>query len=196
MTEKKKNKEQKKKYKIGIDIDGVLRDFSTTFHSLMKRDYPDVVLTDTIVDWDFEKSFTMDRKELQKLYWGEYKRDVFRFAPPIKDSIMHMRKLFIWADENKHKLIAVSSQRPTGRSDSLYWLGNHYLGFEEVHFIRGEKKWKKDIDWLVDDSPENYKHWINNRDEDGFILFDAPYNQYLKPTYRVKSLWEITNIIN
>jgi len=182
--------------RIGIDIDGVLRDFGKSFMAVMKKHYPETMLQDKITDWQFEKHFTLSKKELQEIYWDKYCDAVFLEAPPIPGAIEQMWDLFEWAKETDNTLVCISSQRPTGRHNSLQWLGKHGLGFEETHFIKGRYKWKKDVDWLVDDSPENWHNWKKGRGDDtDFILVDAPYNQHIKATHRIKELKEVKGII-
>ena len=182
--------------RIGIDIDGVLRDFGKSFMEVMKKHYPETMLQDKITDWQFEKHFTLSKKELQEIYWDTYCDAVFLEAPPIYGAIQQMQDLFDWASVNEYTLVCISSQRPMGRHNSLHWLGKHGLGFEEVHFAKGRYKWKKDVDWLVDDSPENWHAWNKGRGNDyGFILMDAVYNQHIEATNRIKELKEIKDII-
>ena len=182
--------------RIGIDIDGVLRDFGKSFMGVMKKHYPETMLQDKITDWQFEKHFTLSKKELQEIYWDKYCDAVFLEAPPIYGAIQQMQDLFDWASVNEYTLVCISSQRPMGRHHSLHWLGKHGLGFEEVHFAKGRYKWKKDVDWLVDDSPENWHNWKKGRgDDNGFILVDALYNQHIKATYRIKELKDVKDII-
>jgi hypothetical protein len=107
-----------------------------------------------------------------------------------------MQDLFDWADKHGHNLICISSQRPSGRHKSLQWLGRHGLGFEEIHFVMGRYKWKKDVDWLVDDSPENWHNWKKGRGNDkGFILKDAVYNKHIPAENRIFKLTEIQEIV-
>jgi 5'(3')-deoxyribonucleotidase len=186
----------KNKIRIGIDIDGVLRDFGKSFMKVMKKHYPETMLQDKITDWQFEKHFTLSKKELQEIYWDTYCDAVFLDAPPIYGAIQQMQNLFEWASEKDYTLVCISSQRPMGRHNSLHWIGKHGLGFEEVHFVMGRYKWKKDVDWLVDDSPENWHNWKRGRGNDkGFILMDAVYNQHIEATNRIKELKEVKDII-
>ena len=58
-------------------------------------------------------------------------------------------------------------------------------------------KRKTGIDWLVDDSPQNWHAWKKGRGTDeGFILMDAVYNQHLNATHRVKSIIEVIDIVD
>ena len=182
--------------RIGIDIDGVLRDFNKSFMGVMKKYYPETMLQDKLTDWQLEKHFTLSKAELQEIYWGKHHDAVFLDADPIPNAIKEMRELFNWADHNGHTLICISSQRPSGRHNSLRWLGKHGLGFEEVHFIKGRYKWKKNIDYLVDDSPQNWHAWKNGRGDDhNFILVDAAYNKHIQAKNRIFKLTEIWETI-
>jgi hypothetical protein len=50
---------------------------------------------------------------------------------------------------------------------------------------------------LVDDSPNNFKYWVNKRGmQEGFILMDRPYNQEVKSNYRIKELKQVKEIID
>ena len=70
------------------------------------------------------------------------------------------------------------------------------LGFEEVHFIQGRYKWKKNIDYLVDDSPQNWHAWRKGRGDDHeFILVDAAYNKHIPAENRIFKLTEAKEII-
>ena len=164
---------------------------------VMSKHYPETMLVDKLTDWQLEKHFTLSKKELQEIYWDKYCDAVFLDADPMPNAIEHMKYLFGWANEKDNTLVCISSQRPSGRHNSLQWLGKHGLGFEEVHFVMGRYKWKKDVDWLLDDSPENWHNWKKGRGSDeGFILMDAVYNQHINATHRVKSIIEVIDIVD
>ena len=63
--------------RIGIDIDGVLRDFGKSFIGVMKKYYPETMLQDKITDWQLEKHFTLSKAELQEIYWDKHHDAVF-----------------------------------------------------------------------------------------------------------------------
>ena len=58
----------KNKIRVGIDIDGVLRDFSGTLYKYMKDNYPESIVKDCIDDWNMENCFEgWSKKDLQNL---------------------------------------------------------------------------------------------------------------------------------
>ena len=186
----------KNKIRIGIDIDGVLRDFSGQLYNYMSDNYPESIMKDCIDDWDFQNCFKgWDKKALQELYWEKYPDYFFGSASPLRGAIPQMWDLFEWG-RKKIRFVCISAQRTPGTYASLKWLGSHALSFREIHFIRGSEKWKKDVEFLVDDSPTNYNAWIQGRgNDDGYILMDAPYNQHIKSKHRIYELKEVKDII-
>lgn len=185
------------KIRVAVDIDGVLRDFSGRLYEYMKLNYPESIICNEILDWDYKNCFKgWERKDIEKLYWEEKPEYFFRDALPLKNSIEQMKELFDWGKSNI-EFVCISSQRTSGTYYSLEWLGKYKLTFREVHFISNSDKWKKDVDWIVDDSPKVYDSWIKGRgNDDNFIVMDAPYNRHINSFYRIHELFEIKKIIN
>ena len=184
--------------RIGIDCDGVLRDFIGAFRKVVAQEYPNQEIPWMVTSWRFEKDLPwLTGAEIKDLYREKFADIVFRDALPIDSRIMEFWALEKWAKKENHKLICVTSQWPKIRCHTLYWLGKHNLNFHEVIFEKGRLKWQKDIDWLIDDSPENYKNWVRGRGNDkNFIVCDALYNRDINSTYRINSLLDIQEIIS
>ena len=55
--------------RIGIDVDGVLRDFISPFKKVVGQEHPDVVFPEIISSWKFENDITgLTRDELKEIY--------------------------------------------------------------------------------------------------------------------------------
>ena len=64
-------------------------------------------------------------------------------------------------------------------------------------FKKGRRKWQVEVDYLIDDSPNNHQAWVYGRQmEDGFILMNQPWNEKVKSNYRVNNIKEAMEIIN
>ena len=194
---------------IGIDVDGVLRDFCGALVDVIKKDYPQyfkkdynpetepVVGGDMITDWFLANNFACTKPELQQIYWYDHADKIMGNGNPIYGAIQQMYDLFDWAKENKHSLVCVTSQKEHARYHTLSWLGKYGLNFDTVYFRRGFQKPDVQVDYLVDDSPNNFKYWVNKRGmQEGFILMDRPYNQEVKSNYRIKELKQVKEIID
>ena len=193
------------KQRIGIDVDGVIRDFSTGLYKVIKEHYPDYIkpgsenvysveeIRKEMTNWDLENSFNASKEEIQRIYREEYAETILANGAPFKENVDYLREQI---RKDEHTFIAVTSQHPICSHHTLTWLGKQELGFSSVVFKNGRKKWQVEVDYLVDDSPNNYNAWLQGRQmEDGFILMDRPWNQKIKSKHRVFNLREAGEII-
>ena len=188
--------------KIGIDVDGVLRDFCQGLESVVKKHYPQYLPEDYtgINNWKLSDNFTASKPELQKIYWDEFTKEIMGESPAFEENVRQMKNLishYQELDNSDITFVCVTSQKPHSRHYTLSWLGNHGLNFDTVYFKKGWKKWMVDVDYLVDDSPNNFENWVRGRGmQEGFILMDQPYNQHIKSSYRITELNQIKEIID
>ncbi len=198
----------KMKQRIGIDVDGVLRDFChglvraiKTYHPEYIKDEYDETTVPTmepesgmVTDWYLENNFNCTKKDLQQIYWYDQAKWIMGNGRAFEENV---RTLKNWIKHyNDIEWVCVTSQKEHARHYTLSWLGKHELNFDKVVFAKGKDKWQVDIDYLIDDSPSNYNYWFDGRqDEDTFILLDRPYNQKVKAKHRVSNLKEAEAII-
>ena len=178
----------KDKLHIGIDVDGVLRDFCKGLLDVIKSEYPEYMKKDTepLRHWDLEKNFNGTKKQLQEVYWNAHSHLIMGNSPEIPGAITEFKEMEDWAATEGHEISIITSQKPHARHLTLYWLSLHELNPGAVSFESGPDKWRVPIDFLLDDSPENYEHWVKGRGSDfGFYLQDTTYNRHIKTKNRV-----------
>jgi len=195
------------KQRIGIDVDGVLRDFCHGLVRAIKRYHPEYIKDEydettvptmepesgMVTDWYLENNFNCTKKDLQQIYWYDQAKWIMGNGRPFEENV---RTLKYWMKHINKEWVCITSQKEHARHYTLSWLGKHELNFDKVVFVKGSDKWQVDVDYLIDDSPANYNYWKDGRqDEDGFILLDRPYNQKIKPTHRVFDLRGAERII-
>ena len=193
------------KQRIGIDVDGVLRDFCHGLVRAIKIHYPEYLKNGydettepsmdggIVTDWHLENNFTCTKEDLQQIYWYDHAKWIMGNGRPFEENV---RTLKYWIKHINKEWVCITSQKEHAYHYTLSWLGKHELNFEKVVFAKGRDKWKVDVDYLIDDSPMNWHHWIDNRgDDDGFILLDRPYNQHIDVKHRVSNLREAEGII-
>ena len=193
------------KQRIGIDVDGVLRDFCHGVVRAVKLHHPEYLKDDfdettepsmdggQITDWHLENNFNCSKEDLQQIYWYDHAEWIMGNGRVFEDNV---RTLKYWIKFLNKEFVCVTSQKEHARHYTLSWLGKHELNFGKVVFAKGRDKWQVEVDYLIDDSPNNYNYWFNGRqDDDGFILLDRPYNQKIKPKHRVSNLREAEEII-
>ena len=141
--------------RIGIDCDGVLRDFIPALIDGVKETHPehaDKILVPTSWDWEQWLPFWTE-EETEKYVFEDNYLDFFGIdCPPIKESVEDWKKLKAWAILNDHELVLVSAQRPHCEEPTTEWLREHGFDFGEIHYTKN--KWAVDVDVLIDDSPE------------------------------------------
>ena len=141
--------------RIGIDCDGVLRDFIPDLISSIKETHPqhaDKIKPVHAWEWESWLPFWTE-EETEKYVFEDNYIDFFGVdCPPIESSVEDWPKLVKWAKENNHQLILVSAQRENCKEMTEAWLQRWGFMFDEMHFTHD--KWSIDVDVLVDDSPE------------------------------------------
>ena len=141
--------------RIGIDCDGVLRDFIPDLIEGIKTTHPqhaDKILEPTSWDWEQWLPFWTE-DETEKYVFEDNYLDYFGVvASPIDSSVEDWPKLKQWAKENDHELVLVSAQREHCKDITTEWLKKYGFDFEEIHYTKD--KWSIDVDVLIDDSPE------------------------------------------
>ena len=153
--------------KIGIDCDGVLRDFISDLKDNIKENYPehaDKIKTPETWNWEDWLPFWTEEESEKYIFEDNY-LDFFGIdASPIKSSIEDWSKLKAWADDSEHELILVSAQRPQCKEPTREWLKKYGFDFDKIIFTHD--KWKADVDVLIDDSPDKLREFkeqsINN----------------------------------
>ena len=144
--------------RIGIDCDGVLRDFIPALIDSIKETHPehaDKILEPTSWDWEQWLPFWTE-EETEKYVFEDYYVDFFGAeCPPIKESVEDWKKIKRWAEDNGHELVLVSAQRPHCEEPTDEWLKKYGFDFKEKHYT--QNKWAVDVDVLIDDSPAKLK---------------------------------------
>ena len=153
--------------RIGIDCDGVLRDFIGDLTENIKENFPehaDKIRTPETWNWEDWLPFWTEEESEKYIFEDNY-LDFFGVdANPIPSSLEDWPKLKEWAKEYGHELVLVSAQRPQCKEPTEHWLQRWGFMFNEVIFTHD--KWKADVDVLVDDSPDKLKEFkeksVNN----------------------------------
>ena len=194
------------KYNIGVDVDGVIRNFSYDLYSTIKKHYPQYIkpgsenvysveeVMKEMTDWDLEDSFDASREEIKRIYREEHADTILSNGTPFEDEIKTLKEEIA---KDEHTFVCITSQHPTCSHHTLTWLGKYGLNFQTVYFRKGMKKWMVECDYLIDDSPNNWKYWKNGRGGDkNFLLMNQRWNEKVKSSSRVNSIKEAIELIN
>ena len=153
--------------RIGIDCDGVLRDFIPDLINKIKETHPEhAAEIGTPHSWDWTQWLPFwTEDETEKYVFEDNYLDFFGpECPPIKESVEDWKKLKRWAEDNGHELVMVSAQREQTQEITDLWLEKWGFDFDEKHYTH--LKHLVDVDVLIDDSPSKLgrfkKQSVNN----------------------------------
>lgn len=147
--------------RIGIDIDGTIRDWFGKLTELYQRCCPDDRINpDDIKHYDVAEFFPIG-KRIYELAFGVWAEELYLGAEPYPNSIEPLLRL--WRDyAAKHEIIFLSYQpnmQTAYYTDS--WLRQQGLPFKTWYTVENDNKLSllrnTMPDVLIDDSPENLK---------------------------------------
>ena len=132
--------------RIGIDCDGVLRDFIPDVINLIKEKHPehaDKILVPKTWDWEDWLPFWTDDETEKFIFEDNYKILFGPEANVIPSVLEDWPILKAWAIKNGHELVLVSAQRPHCEEPTTEWLQRWGITFDEMHYTK--EKWSIDV---------------------------------------------------
>ena len=143
--------------RVGVDVDGVLRDFVGSLMRVYRKTFPDhTIIERSKWDWHLLNNFPDFGYGKETLYeWiftDEVARDIMVNAEMIGDANKIYNDL---QDQmaDRAKLVIVSHQYENIVHHTSEWLGKH--GFKAQEIWYGSEKLGAGCDVLIDDNPKN-----------------------------------------
>lgn len=190
--------------KIGITIDGVVRDFITKFELVYDKYYPvideetgeNITIERDIKDLELLKYFnfsgdTVEEKttELNKFMYVDASLEIFGHAGEIKlNSVEHLNQLHNMIEDMGHTPIIISKELNNSKPATLFFLSKLSSKVSTIKFVRDYKdKWEY-IDVLITASPETL---LSKPDEKISIKVINSYNKDCNSDYTIVDLKEL-----
>jgi hypothetical protein len=190
--------------KIGITIDGVVRDFITKFELVYDKYYPvideetgeNITIERDIKDLELLKYFnfsgdTVEEKttELNKFMYVDASLEIFGHAGEIKlNSVEHLNQLHNMIEDMGHTPIIISKELNNSKPATLFFLSKLSSKVNTIKFVRDYKdKWGY-IDVLITASPETL---LSKPDEKISIKVINSYNKDCNSDYTIVDLKEL-----
>ncbi len=134
------------KYRVLIDVDGVLRDFVAGLKMIYQREYPEHEVG--FVDSRKLEDFFPIGEAIYPFMNDQFAEDILVNAPAIPEAIDSLHK---WEDQ--FEIVIATAQPPEGRYPTFRWLGEHRVPASEIHI--SHHKSRLDGIALLDDALEN-----------------------------------------
>ena len=180
--------------RLGVDIDGVLRNLIPEINKVFEKHYPEYVEGKVAYDYNFPH-IKMPLKDKFNVIFNEYPKDVFLKSKPYAGIIEQFQELKSWCSNNNIRLICATSQELHLIGLTYSWLGKYNITFEEMHITKN--KGAIGLDYIIDDAPHNFENWIKNGNPaENFFLMDRDWNKNEQVPNRIKRLTDIIQKIN
>jgi len=181
------------KLRVGVDVDGVLRDSVPSFINYLNQSYG-FSIPEQPKEYDIYKYTNLSQSEFRKLLSEDMEiGEVLNAAPEIYNSADILRR---WYKEESDWLdiyILSSQPNPLAIKLTLDWLYSHRL--IGGHIIFTPHKHHIILDIMVDDNPNHLIAFKDSGTCESLYVVDASYNRSLPDDIarRIKSLTELEN---
>jgi len=181
--------------KIGIAINGVVRDFLTKFESVYDKYYPvgedeetpkrDINTSNLLEHFNF----TGGTDELNKLLYVDASLEIFGHAGETKlNSVEHLNQLHNLIEDMGHTPIVISKELNNSKPATLFFLSKLSAKVNNIIFVRDQsKKWDY-VDVLITADPEALDSKPNGKIS---IKVINHYNKNCDSDYTILDLKEI-----
>ena len=185
--------------KIGITIDGVVRDFITKFELVYDKYYP-VIDEETGENKEIERDikdlnllshfeFTGGTKDLNKFMYVDASLEIFGHAGEVKlNSVEHLNQLHNMIEDMGHTPIILSKELNNSKPATLFFLSKLSCKVSTIKFVRDYKdKWDY-VDVLITASPDTL---LTKPSEKVSIKVINTYNKNCNSDYTIVDLKEL-----
>lgn len=185
--------------KIGITIDGVIRDFITKFELVYDKYYPIIdeetgenkIIERDIKDLDLLKYFEFSggTQQLNKFMYVDASLEIFGHAGEVKlNSVEHLNQLHNMIEDMGHTPIIISKELNNSKPATLFFLSKLSSKVNNIKFVRDYvNKWEH-VDVLITASPETLDTKPNNKVS---VKVINTYNKNNNADYTVVDLKEL-----
>jgi|ETNmetMinimDraft_19_1059907.scaffolds.fasta_scaffold35150_3 5'(3')-deoxyribonucleotidase len=184
--------------KIGVDCDGVLRDFTAKVKSKVIELHPKLESEiKPATSWGWKRWLPFwSYEETESFIFKENYLDIFENAPVYTEAVEDWPVLMRWAKEKEHEIVLVSSQRKNCIDPTNRWLDKYNFIFDQRYYI--SEKWMIDVNILIDDSPHKLKAFKQKSVSKGLsVRMDRLWNQSVSNSYlSISRLSDVIGIVD
>ena len=177
--------------RIGVDLDGVVADFTDGWTSQYEKDFGKKISENDITEWGLVKPLTHFEEEIDFWNWAKDidGSSIFRNLNTYNNAI----EVLIDLSLKGHEIVIISSKPWWSIHDTLMWLGENKIPSKEIHFT--EDKWKVNCDVYIDDAPHQLESFVKNVPDKLILRFIRPYNRFVEGTVDLKSWEELSPLL-
>jgi 5'(3')-deoxyribonucleotidase len=159
--------------RLGIDLDGVVADFTKGWIDFYNRDFGTQLTPDQVVTWNGMTEITHFEKMSEFWRWSSDLdgRSLFWHLEPFPGAIEALHRLH----EDGHEIVILTMKPSFAREDTHEWIVSQGIPTTEVH-IRDDK-WRIDCDVYLDDAPRVLRDLATHRPDRLICRYVRPWNR-------------------
>ena len=172
------------KISVGVDVDGVLRDFNEGVRrgakTILGIDIPTKAFQTRLRGF----TATPEKRNLLRMIFGgneEMMQHVFFYAPPMPNALKGFKMMI--NDHKNFDVHIVSSQNEHSALLTDKWLKTNGIECDNIHYMPTEKKIEAPVSVMIDDLPDTVKRF-NDHGKYG-ILIRCPANEDIAETFPI-----------
>ena len=188
--------------RIGIEMNGVLRDTLLKFRQLYEKFYIEPQLEEETSEFVYKINEPVDSLDLMKHFsfptkedfysfmYEEHPMEIFGHSPSVQISTMHDLNDFYYEFREKHDILIVSDEIGKSKPASLFFLAKFGCLIEKVKFYSEttiNSMWDE-IDILLTANPDLL---FNKPDNKVVIKYETEYNKNIEVKHTIKTLSEL-----
>lgn len=165
--------------KLGVDVDGVLRDFVSAYHEVYVSLYGGEGIT-PINHWDLKKAYP----NFKTNHIDFFSNHLFLKSKPYPGALDFMERL----NNTPHDIYIVTNQRKNKEHYTLRWLEKYAVKYDGIVFSSDKNVFNGDF--LLDDGNHNLDNFHGTP-----VLFKRPWNEVRDNYLSVSSYDDFIDIL-
>ncbi|MGA7228458.1 MAG: hypothetical protein WBZ45_09665 [Acidimicrobiia bacterium] len=177
--------------RLGIDLDGVVADFTKGWVSFYNRDFGADLELDVATEWNGLTELT--HFETMRDFWRWSSdldgRSLFWHLEPFPGAVEALHAL----DRAGHDVVIITAKPSFAIDDTHEWIEKVGLPATEVHIT--DDKWTVDCDVYLDDSPHVLPTLLANRPDRVVCRYVRPWNRPLPGAVDIRDFDEFRALV-
>ncbi len=178
--------------RLGIDLDGVVANFTQGWMHFYNRDFGTSLVVADSQRWHDLVDLTHFRDIDEFWRWTSDLdgRSIFWHLEPFPGAIEAVQAL----DEEGHDIIIVTTKPGFAVDDTHEWIEEHGIPASEIHIL--EDKWLVDCDVYLDDGPHVLPGLVEHRPNATVCRYVRPWNEPVPGAIDVRDFDEFREVVD
>ena len=178
--------------RLGIDLDGVVANFTHGWMRFYNRDFGAQLVVDDSQDWGDLVNLTHFHDIDEFWRWSSRLdgRSVFWHLEPFPGAVEALQRL----TRDGHEIVVLTTKPDFAVTDTHDWIERHGIPAAEIHIL--EDKWLVDCDVYLDDGPPVLAGLLKHRPDRLICRYVRPWNRPLEGAVDIQDFDEFIKLVS